>query len=166
MWGRGVLPTALPALFSSTLRLALSVYLRQCGAAGSASGQTACPVHPTLCQSQSHHSHASPLCPSCSSLTLLPVWMNVYSLSPWCWFPCRLIFCQFWLWEEAQCVYLCRQLGSPIFQLLSPLSNPLSHTSQGYTLKFKRHSFKPLKHSYVCSVLIETTGIKLAQGKI
>ena len=27
MWGRGVLPTALPALFSATLSLALSVYL-------------------------------------------------------------------------------------------------------------------------------------------
>ena len=29
--------------------------------------------------------------------------------------PCRLIFCQFWLWEEAQCVYLCRHLGSHYF---------------------------------------------------
>ena len=27
--------------------------------------------------------------------------------------PCRLIFCQFWLCEEAQCVYLRRHLGSP-----------------------------------------------------
>ena len=27
MWGRGVLPAALPALFSTTLSLALSVYL-------------------------------------------------------------------------------------------------------------------------------------------
>ena len=26
--------------------------------------------------------------------------------------PCRLIFCQFWLCEEAQCVYLRRHLGS------------------------------------------------------
>ena len=25
------------------------------------------------------------------------------------------IFCQFWLWEEAQCVYLRRHLGSPPF---------------------------------------------------
>ena len=28
--------------------------------------------------------------------------------------PCRLIFCQFWLCQEAQCVYLHRHLGSPI----------------------------------------------------
>ena len=27
--------------------------------------------------------------------------------------PCRLIFCQFWLCEEAQCVYLRHHLGSP-----------------------------------------------------
>ena len=27
--------------------------------------------------------------------------------------PCRSIFCQFWLCEEAQCVYLRHHLGSP-----------------------------------------------------
>ena len=53
MWGHGVLPTALPAPFSTTLSPALLVYLRECGAAESASGQTACPIRPTLCQSQS-----------------------------------------------------------------------------------------------------------------
>ena len=52
MWGRRVLPAALPAPFSTTLSPALLVYLRECGAAGSASGQTACPIHPTLCQSR------------------------------------------------------------------------------------------------------------------
>ena len=62
---------------------ALSVYLHECGAAGSASGQTACPVHPTLRQSRSRHGNASPLCPGCPSLPLLPVWMNVYFLFPW-----------------------------------------------------------------------------------
>ena len=33
--------------------------------------------------------------------------------------PWRSIFCQFWLCEEAQCVYLRRHLGSPalLFQL-------------------------------------------------
>ena len=35
----------------------------ECGATGSASGQTACPVHPTLRQSQSRHGHVSPLHP-------------------------------------------------------------------------------------------------------
>ena len=35
----------------------------ECGAAGNPSGQTACPICPTLCQSQSRHSHESPLHP-------------------------------------------------------------------------------------------------------
>ena len=63
MWGRLVLPTALPAPFSATLSPALSVYLRKCGAAGSASGRTACPIHPTLRQSRSRHGNVSPLRP-------------------------------------------------------------------------------------------------------
>ena len=84
MWGHGAPPAALPAPFSATLSLALSAYLRECGAAVSASGQTACPICPTLHQSQSHHGHASPLLPGCPSPPLLPVWMNVYFLFPWC----------------------------------------------------------------------------------
>ena len=44
-----------------SVRPGLSV--RKCGASGSASGQTACPVHPTLRQSRSLHGHASPLRP-------------------------------------------------------------------------------------------------------
>ena len=84
MWGRRVLHTALPAPFSATLSPALSVYLRECGAAGSASGQIACPIRPTLRQSRSRHGHTSPLRPGCPSLPLLPVWMNVYFLFPWC----------------------------------------------------------------------------------
>ena len=84
MWGCGVLPAALPAPFSATLSPALSVYLRECGAAGSASGQTACLVHPTLRQSWSHQGNPSSLCPGCPSPPLLPVWMNVYFLFPWC----------------------------------------------------------------------------------
>ena len=39
-----------------------SLSVRECGATGSASGRTACPVRPTLCQSRSCHGHASPLC--------------------------------------------------------------------------------------------------------
>ena len=50
----------------------------ECGAAGSASGQTACPVCPTLCWP----CESSP--PRCLSPPLLPVWMNVYFLFPWC----------------------------------------------------------------------------------
>ena len=47
----------------SPLSPALWVYLCKCGAAGSASARTACAFHPTLRQSQSRHSHASPLHP-------------------------------------------------------------------------------------------------------
>ena len=113
VWGHGVLPAALPAPFSATLSPALSVYLCERGAAGSASGQTACPFCPTLCQSRSCHGNTNPLRPGCPSLPLLLVWMNVYFF----YFlgvglPCRSIFCQFWLCEEAQRVYLRRHLGS------------------------------------------------------
>ena len=62
----------------------LGLSVCECGAAGSASGQTACPVRPTLCLSWSHHGHTSLLCPGCPSPPLLPVWMNVYFLFPWC----------------------------------------------------------------------------------
>ena len=58
--------------------------VRECGAAGSGSGQTACPVRPTLRQSRSCQGNVSPLRPGCLSPPLLLVWMNVYFLSPWC----------------------------------------------------------------------------------
>ena len=63
MWCRGVLPAALAAPFSTTLSPALWVYLCKCGAAGSASARTACAICPTLFQSRSRHSYASPLHP-------------------------------------------------------------------------------------------------------
>ena len=50
-----------------------------CGAVGSASCRTACPFLPPSASCLA----ASPLCPSCRSLPLLLVWMNVSSLSPW-----------------------------------------------------------------------------------
>ena len=109
--GLGVLPAALPAPFSATLSPALWVYLCECGATGSASGQTACPVCPTLRQSWSRHSNASPLHPGCLSLPLLPVWMSVFYFLG-VGLPCCSIFCQFWLCEEAQCVYLRCHVGS------------------------------------------------------
>ena len=90
----------------------LGLSVCECGATGSASGQTACPFRPTLRQSQSCQGHASPLrsggrlCPSywpgCMFSYLLGVGL-----------PCCSIFCQFCLCEEVQCVYLCRHLGSP-----------------------------------------------------
>ena len=53
VWGRGVLPAALPAPLSATLSPALSVHMSECGATGSASGQTSFPIRPTLPQSRS-----------------------------------------------------------------------------------------------------------------
>ena len=89
-----------------------------CGAAGSASGQSACAVRPTLHQSQSHHGHASPLRPGAR---LRPSywsgWMSTFYFLG-VGLPCCLIFCQFWLCEEAQCVYLRRHLGSPLSDTL------------------------------------------------
>ena len=82
--GHRVLPPALPDPCSATLSPALSVYLCKNGATGSASGQTACPIGPTLRQSWSRHGNASPLRPGWPSPPLLPVWMNVYFLFPWC----------------------------------------------------------------------------------
>ena len=70
MWGCGMLPTALPALFSATLSPALSAYLCECGTAASASGRTAGPVGPTLRQSRPAtatrvlSAKAARLCPS------------------------------------------------------------------------------------------------------
>ena len=58
--------------------------VQECGAAGSAShhlvGSASC-SH--LTGSAIHCLAVSPLHPSCPSLPLLPVWMNVSSLSPW-----------------------------------------------------------------------------------
>ena len=62
----------------------ISLSVCECGAAGSASGQTACPVHTTPLKSWSCDGNVSPLHPGYLSLPLLLVWMNVYFLSPWC----------------------------------------------------------------------------------
>ena len=68
---------------------------------------------------------AHPLHPGCPSLPLLPVWMNVSSLTTWLWdfhtvqfsgssgwfLFLNLLLSFFWLCEEAQCVYLRLHLG-------------------------------------------------------
>ena len=115
MWGRRVPLAKQHALFSATLSLALSVYLCQYGTTVSASDRTACPVGPTLRQSGSCHGNESPLHLGFLSPPFLSVWKNVvffFNLLG-VGLPCRLIFCQFWLCEEAQCVYLRRHRGSP-----------------------------------------------------
>ena len=81
-WGATGRSACLILRHSESGPLGLSV--QKCGATGSASGQTACPVGPTLCQSWSRQGNASPLHPGCPSPPLLPVWMNAYFLFPWC----------------------------------------------------------------------------------
>ena len=44
--------------------------------------------------------------------------------------PCRWIFCQFWLCEQAQCVYLRRHLGSPENFLLTLFEAMKDESSQ------------------------------------
>ena len=88
--------------------------IRKCGAMGSASGHTACPIRSTMRHlSGSSGVVTSPLCPSCPSSALLLVWMNVSS-SPWlsdfrevlfsvssgCFFVFKLLLSFFWLCEE------------------------------------------------------------------
>ena len=61
----------------------LGLSVRECGAAGSASGQTACPIrHSPPVSVLLWQRESSP--PGCPPQPLLPVWMNVYFLSPWC----------------------------------------------------------------------------------
>ena len=73
----------MPSLFHSpTVPPSLSKCV--CGASGSASGCTACPIDSTICHlSGSGRIAASPFHPGCPSPPLLPVWMNVSFLSPW-----------------------------------------------------------------------------------
>ena len=84
----------------------------ECGATGSASGGTACPIHP----------HSTSLGPATATWVLsapVPVSTPPTGLDE-CLFCISLvldplavsIFCQFWLCEEAQCVYLRHHLGS------------------------------------------------------
>ena len=84
MWGCRVLLTTLPAPFSATLSLALSVYLcTNVGSQGLLVVRLPAPFVP-------HSSSLGPttatrvLSPHCLSLPLLPVWMYVTFLSPWC----------------------------------------------------------------------------------
>ena len=112
MWGPGVLPAALPALFSATLSPALSVYLfANVGLQGLLVLGLPAPFVPhSSSLSPATATESSP--PRCPSPPLLPVWRNVYFVFPGVEPPCCSILCQFWLCKEAQCVYLRRHLGS------------------------------------------------------
>ena len=84
MWGPGVLPTALPAPLSATLSPALLVYLCvNVGLQGVLVLGLPVPFVP-------HSVNLGPttatrvLSTGCPSPPLLPIYMNVYFLSPWC----------------------------------------------------------------------------------
>ena len=111
VWGQGVLPAALPALFSATLSPALSVYLcTNVWPQGLLMIRLPAPFIP----------HSASLGPATATRVLstlaappplLPVWMNVSFLSPLCRTSLMFDFLS-WLCEEAQCVYLRLHLGS------------------------------------------------------
>ena len=102
--------------------------VRECGAAGSASGQTAFPVcssHTPPVSVPPPQLESSP--PWCPSPPLLAVWMNVSFLSTWFWTSLLFDFLSVLVVrEEAQCVHLRRHLGSPrsckVFALVSSYS--------------------------------------------
>ena len=110
---RVLLPAALPAPFSATLSPALSVYLcTNVGLQGLLVVRLPAQFVP----------HSASLGPAKATRVLsapVPVSAPPTSLDV-CFFfiylvlglPCCWIFCQFWLCEEAQCVYLCRDLGA------------------------------------------------------
>ena len=112
LWG--LLPAALPAPFSATVSPALSVYL-----CTNVEPQGLLVVRlPAL-----FIPHSTSLGPATATRILsaqAAVSAPPTSLDEYSFFyllgvglPCCLIFCQFWLREEAQCVYLRHHLGSP-----------------------------------------------------
>ena len=114
----GVFNQRFEALFPGAGTLGCVVSLSSC------SSQFICTrmwEHPVFQLRPCHRS--SP--PGCPSLPLLPVWMNVSSLTPWlsdfhtvrfsvssgCFLFLKLLLSFFWLCEEAQCVHLHLHLG-------------------------------------------------------
>ena len=127
MWGRGVLPAALPAPFSTTLSLALSVYLcMNVGSQGLLVVRLPAPFVPHSASlgptpaTRVLSAPAARLCPSYRSECMFLFYLLGVGL------PCCSIFCEFWLCEEAQCVYLRHHLGSPYFSRFLRLICPLT----------------------------------------
>ena len=115
MLGRTVLPAALPAPFCTTLSLALLVYLW--------ANVGPCCLLVSDCLPCLSHTQPVSVLPrqSKSSPPRLPISSPPTGLDECLFFIslvldflARLIFCQFWLCEEVQCVYLCLHLGSSL----------------------------------------------------
>ena len=122
MWCRGVLPAALPAPLSATLSPALSVHLCvNVGLQGLLVLGLPVPFVP-------HSASLSPATATRVLSTPVPISAPPTSLDVFIFYflgvspPCCSILCQFWLCEEAQCVYLRRHLGSPELFSLKLLS--------------------------------------------
>ena len=105
VWGCGVLPAALPAPFSATLSLALSVYLcANVGPQGLLVVRLPAPFVPhstslgPATATRVLSAPAAHLRPSYRSGRMFIFYFLGVGL------PCCSIFCQFWLCEEAQCV--------------------------------------------------------------
>ena len=114
MWGHGVLPAALPAPFSPTLSPALLVYLcTNVGPQGLLVVRLPAPFVPYSASLGPAMAMRvlSALVPVSAPPTGLDVCLFFYLLGVR--LPYRSIFCQFWLCEEVQCVYLRHHLGSP-----------------------------------------------------
>ena len=119
VWGQGVLPAALPALFSASLSLALSVYLyANVGSQGLLVLGLPAPFVPHYVSlgpakaTRVLSTLAALLCPSYWSGCMFLFYLLGVRL------PCCSIFCQFWLCEEAQCVYQRLNLGFPLLEFL------------------------------------------------
>ena len=114
VWGCWVLPATLPAPFSATLSPALLVYLRaNVGPQGllvvglpAPFGPHSESLGPATTRHESPLRPGSHLHPSYRSGCMFLFYLLGVGL------PCPSIFCQFWLCEEAKCVYLRRHLGS------------------------------------------------------
>ena len=112
MWGRGVLPATLPALFSAILSQPSRFICANVGPQGLlVVGLPALfvPHSASLGPAMVMGVLSVPV-PVSTPPTGLDVCFFFYLLGVR--LPCRLIFCQFWLCEEAQCVYLRCHLGS------------------------------------------------------
>ena len=113
VWGRRVLLATLPALFSPTLSPTLPVYLyANVGPQGLPVVRLPAPFVP-------HSAHLGPARATCVLSAPVPVSAPPTGLDECLFFyllgvrlPCCSIFCQFWLCEEAQCVFLRRHLDS------------------------------------------------------
>ena len=139
-------------------------------------------------QSTSHRLAECTLCPSCLSLLLLPVWVNVSSSTPWL-SDCHTVFFlwQFWLFlflnlllsflrlcKETIYIYLCLHLGRksllcgliPTVSITHGFSFPLSTMVQKYQMKGSRNKpFIHFKLLIALSILVKSCATMLCPAQ-